>query len=345
MKSDFFQAMNDLEDKYVLDALPKKMEKNKYTFYFGLPKKITCAVAAFSMFLILMITIGAMNPVFAKKLPFIGSVFHYIQNEMDFAGLYDNYADEIGEQAENNKISVCISEIYCDGNNLFLSYRIESEIPFKDYVDKEYVQSQMDYTNIITIKDFPELRLNDYGIRGLEGKFLDDYTFAGAETYSLGEMEFPDSFTLDISINSWILMLMDGSEYSILGNWKFSIPVTVNKKDINTISVGMSNQGHSIDKVVVSPVMITIFTSYPDVYGDSVNYEVLVFSDLSDQDITFAGVYDSTEGISKIPRSWVGNVLDIYVLDHSSHSALGAEGHLYENIKKYAIVHTQIDLQ
>lgn len=345
MKNDLFQAMNQLDDKYVLETLPKNMEANKYTFYLGLPKKVTYAAAAFAMFLILAVAVGVMNPVFAKSLPFVGSVFRYIQDEMDFAGLYSSYADEIGERAENNDISVYISEAYCDGSNLFLSYQIESEIPFSDYVGKEYVQSQMDYANVIKINDFPELKLNDFGIRGLEGKFLDEYTFVGAETYSLGGMEFPDSFVLDISINSWILMLMDGSECSIPGNWKFSIPVEVNEEDINTIQVGISEQGHSIDKVVVSPVMITIFTSYPDVYGDSLNYEVLVFSDSSDQDIAFAGVYDRTKGITRIPGSWVGDVIDIYVLDHSSHSSLGADGHSRENVEKYAIVHTQINLR
>ena len=60
--------------------------------------------------------------------------------------------------------------------------------------------------------------------------------------------------------------------------------------------------GHTIDSVLVSPVMATIYTSYPDIYGDTVDYSVVVLGDKSDENIGRIAIYGKTDGITKVPR-------------------------------------------
>lgn len=156
---------------------------------------------------------------------------------------------------------------------------------------------------------------------------------------------FPESDTFNISIRSLEVIQENGIGIEIKGRWKFSIPINVNTKDIKTVQVKEISEGHSIDKVIVSPIMLTVYTSYPDIYRGTVNYEVVAFSDISEDDVTIQGQYGATSGVTRIPRNRVGNVLDIYVLDSSVLKKTGIKKYTRENIEPYAIVHKQIELQ
>ena len=46
--------------------------------------------------------------------------------------------------------------------------------------------------------------------------------------------------------------------------------------------------------------MITVYTSYPDIYEDTLAYRVYVFGDLSDENIGYSGEYGATRGITRI---------------------------------------------
>lgn len=340
MKNKIFYAMNFIDDEFVLETIPEFYKRNvKAKKYVGKVKYIA-AIAATMLILIIMT-----NPALAKNLPFIENVFAYIQEKLDFVGRYSDYADEIGESAYSNGISATISEVYCDGINLFISYKIQSEKPFADYTKKEIFQTQLNYSSCVLLNDYPDLKLDDFGVAGLEGQFIDEYTFAGVETYSLDGQEFPESFTLNISIFSWNLILEDMAEKRINGKWKFSIPVSINSSDIQTFEINKTSNGHTINKVVVSPIMITIYSSYPDIYSGTVHYEVVAFSNLSDRNIVMQGVYDKTEGVTRIPRNYAGDILDIYAIDNSKLDAVGLKEYSQKNIEKHAIVHTQIKLQ
>lgn len=90
--------------------------------------------AGISLFMILWF--GATYPAAAAKLPIVGRVFRYIQEKLEFGGNYEGYADEIGAVYSNNGISVTISEAYCDGTVLVLSYKVESKMAFRSYPEE-----------------------------------------------------------------------------------------------------------------------------------------------------------------------------------------------------------------
>lgn len=72
---------------------------------------------------------------------------------------------------------------------------------------------------------------------------------------------------------------MKNQNISIWGQWKFSIPIQVNKEDVTMYEVNGWNEGYSIDEVIVTPIITTIKTTHPDIYRDNFNYDVLVYGD------------------------------------------------------------------
>lgn len=343
---DLFWAMNGIRDAYILEAVPQnwkyyenKRQKKIYKSFF----KLGLTAAAM---LIVILCVNISYPAFARNIPFIGGIFGYLQDNLDFSGNFVEYANSVGEQVKSNGITATISEIYCDEKNLFVAYRIESDKPF-DHYGKDYIKTNMEYHSMAAIENHPEIKLSDVGVGGLQGEFVDEFTFVGVEFYSLYEDSFPDSFTFHIVISSWNLILNDASEKPIYGSWRFQIPVQVNYEDIETRELNIVNQEHSIDKVVISPVMITVYTSYPDIYRDTPDYDVMAFGDLSDVDITVQGKfdYDIGKGYVRISRDSVKKTLELYVIDSSLLPEDVENPYDKEIIKQYAIVSAKIDLQ
>lgn len=108
---------------------------------------------------------------------------------------------------------------------------------------------------------------------------------------------------------------------------------------------GAEAEDHTIDKVVVSPVVITVYSSCPDIYGDTVNYSVHAFSDIRDGDVGIQGCYGATGGITRIPRKWVGSRLELYVVDHSDPDIEKARQDLKKEVQEHAILNTTVHLQ
>ena len=284
-------------------------------------------------------------PVYARGIPVFGSVFAYIQDNLDFMGLYSNYAFEVGEHARDKDVDITLSEVYCDGYNLFISYTVESD-KFDSMLKKDegYSNSQLNYygkNNIIY--DGKEKELDGFGVTGIEGKFVDNKTFVGVETLSLGEEKFPDSFTLQISVSA--VGLIGRKQDMISGKWQFNIQVDRNDEDVITYDINVTENEHTIDKAVVSPIMITIYTSYPDLYVGTVNYRVLTYSDISPlDDVSQMGEFSANSGYVKIPRNRVGKNMDIYVIDASKLEE-GESTDDRDTVEKYAIVSAHINLQ
>ena len=308
-------------------------------------KKICMLTCGIAIVVILSATvINIVIPSYARGLPVIGNVFAYIQDNLDFAGNYSDHVYKLGDTVVSNGTSVTLSEVYCDGMNLYVSYVIESD-RFQQINGKNgYSDTQLEYYESSYAYDDTEMiSLPDFGIRGLEGKFIDEKTFVGAETYSLSDKSFPESFNLCITIDSF--NMIGHEDKKITGKWSFDLVVKTDHSSIVTYEINEANQGHSIDKVIVSPIMITVFTSYPDIYGKSVRYHVGSFSDISPQDEVAAnGEYGNTSGITRIPRARVGKEIYIYVYDSAT---LDTEsGRPYrERIEDKSIVKTIISLQ
>ena len=345
MKSErFFAMMNLVADDYIHEAHPQKRTyyRSKQAKAHPLRYGICAAVAVMCTFALLFSSNG-----YAKSL--ITSAFQTIEQLIQVRGSYSSYATNVNQTVTSGDLSVTISEVYCDGINLFVSYIVESKKGFASYSEnyKNYIQIEYDKLDFIQCGD-DVFRLNDFGIAGLEGKYIDEYTFAGLEAYSLEGKPFPEAFDLEISISKFIPEISFPKnpfrKKGIRGRWNFDIPVVVNSADIQTIDVQVENNEHTIDKVIVSPIMVTIYTSYPDIYWGTVNYGVICYTDTGKKLLLGSGIYDATTGISWFPREEIINDLEIFVFDFTTLTKKGLEQISYEELKKHAIVSCTIDL-
>lgn len=216
---------------------------------------------------------------------------------------------------------------------------------FQDELERtDYHMKQLDYhadSYIMCDGIRHDLLYKDTGIAGLEGDFPDERTFVGMETYYLEEEDIISDFKLHVSIDS--VGLFDGVQER--GEWVFDVEVHNDKDKLETYVINLENEGHSIDKVVVSPVMATVYTSYPDIYKGTVSYRVFVYSDLSpDKDIGISGEYAAANGVTRIPRNRIGKEMDIYVFDAAS-LADGEKTNQKDVVERNAIVTAHVDLK
>lgn len=345
-----FRAMDHVDEQYILEALPKKAD------YYYIPKhkaKWRGILGSVAAVLVVCVALNVVDPVFARGIPLLGNVFAYLQDKLDFPGEYSDFTNEVGVCVKNNGIGITVSEIYCDGTNLFVSYEITSEKPFESYAKNKFIMNQMNFA-VAEYIESPAGRekLDSFGVAGLEGEFTDANTFVGVETYSLKGKKFPETFCLKLDINAVQFVEGDMAHTDeIQGIWRFEIPVTVNSDSVVTIDINEVKEGHSIDKAVITPIMITIYTSYPDIYTDTVNYDVAVFGNASEKDLVRQGQYASTDGITQVRRTADDKYLDIYVFDNSQIKIEYAkmkgniDAEIRRQIEKNAIVHKQIIVQ
>ena len=336
----FLNAVGNISDEYLLEALSYR-ERKKTVKYFS---KVAAAILA--VMILTGFALNAFMPVYARNLPFIGNAFAFIQDRLHTGGAYSNYAFKIGDKVTDNGLTITMSEAYCDGVNLYVSFVVESETAFDTWTTDEYIKNQLNYDGTMYIESTEGRKsLDDFGLTGLEGKFTDAFTFVGVKSFSLSGAVFPDKFMLDMKINSVSLITEKADTEYVKGDWHFAPSINVNSGDVVTYEINKEANGHSIDKVVVTPIYVTIYTSYPDIYGDTTSYEVRTYTDgYADEDISSQGEYGRTFGITQIPRIRINNDLHIYVVNSPTLGEDGLSCGTQKVSKEHAIVSADITI-
>ena len=108
----------------------KKKNKIKGKGYKKVFKNIAAGLA-------IITGIGVGTTTLAYGVPIIKNAFERIQKEIWNKGDYSKYATEVNQTVSNNGVGITLSEILCDGQNLYVSYVIESKEPFK-YIKYKY---------------------------------------------------------------------------------------------------------------------------------------------------------------------------------------------------------------
>ena len=144
------------------------------------------------LFLVLAVSLNLFKPILARELPLVGGAFTYIQDKLTYAGLYDNYAYQVGETASHKGIDITLSEVYCDGTYLYVSFVVDG-IDFKKDLEKGgYSKFQLQYEGYTYITaDNKNLNLTAAGFSaGLEGEYIDENTFVGIDIFRLEKRIF-----------------------------------------------------------------------------------------------------------------------------------------------------------
>ncbi|XZI42647.1 DUF4179 domain-containing protein [Clostridium perfringens] len=252
----------------------KKKNKIKGKGY----KKVFKSIAAG---LAIIIGIGVGTSTFAYGVPIIKNAFERIQKEIWNKGDYSKYATEVNQTVSNNGVGITLSEILCDGQNLYVSYVIESKEPFKyikykydpvkDYdITKEQAEKiekmQLDYAAEAKVS-FADSELDNSGVSGLEERFIDDHTFVGVEEYNLTSlnMKIPDEFEFTINFNAIVeegWNIERDKDNVLEGTWNFKVPVKVDKLLSKNIEVNaINNDGIGIKEIISTPIKLKVVTT------------------------------------------------------------------------------------
>ena len=207
--------------------------------------------------------LGGVNPALASQIPIIGNAFELIEKNIYFPSNYSEYATSINEKANSNGIDITLSEVLCDGQSLYVTYIVENEKPFKytswdgsDSLDMNQLVIEQAYNKV----DFTKEELDSTGFTGLQGKFIDEYTFIGFQKYKFTNIEeVPDEFTFKTKINyiENYAISDEDKDYIKTGTWAFKVPVKVNKDLRNVVDLG--NQDIESDFMKINSISITPF--------------------------------------------------------------------------------------
>lgn len=252
----------------------KKKNKIKGKGYKKVFKNIAAGLA-------IITGIGVDTTTLAYGVPVIKNAFERIQKEIWNKGDYSKYATEVNQTVSNNGVGITLSEILCDGQNLYVSYVIESKEPFKyikykydpvkDYdITKEQAEKiekmQLDYAAEAKVS-FTDSELDNSGVSGLEGRFIDDHTFVGVEEYNLTSlnMKIPDEFEFTINFNTIVeegWNIERDKDNVLEGTWNFKVPVKVDKLLSKNIEVNaINNDGIGIKEIISTPIKLKVVTT------------------------------------------------------------------------------------
>ena len=132
-------SLDDITEQAVCRAAAKKAVHARTMKY-----AVSFAIAAF----LFLGGITVVQPVWAREIPFFNSIFEYINEYVTVPGEYGEYASNVLTASEDNGVKINLSEIYCDGENLFISYSVESKKPFSSYEKGKYNKRQLLTENI-----------------------------------------------------------------------------------------------------------------------------------------------------------------------------------------------------
>jgi Domain of unknown function (DUF4179) len=227
-------------DSLTANAISRGEKYKKKTVY----RKVLATSLSICLFLTLgMTSFGAS----AKVMDFAGNVFEELKEIIGLRG--GNEATKaINETVIDNKVSLTLQEVLCDEYGVYVSFVVRSEKPFSNTKDTQLLLYD-DYAKV----SFNNVNLDNGGKAGIEGKFIDKNTFIGVESYLFKDLkgEVPKNFNLDINIGAIALNTVHDNNI-VRGNWKFSVPVSLNGEGVKVITPSIKHNNISIRKVTLS---------------------------------------------------------------------------------------------
>ncbi len=216
------KATGSSQKKLTGTQKPHRRFKTVYKAALGM----TAAAAVFS-------TVCITNPAFAESIPLVGNVFEQIGSSLGFYGDYSKYAKQLTDStkdaqytdSEGNKdtgksakagqseeqettgktasdesysktvdgTTVTLSEVYCNDQAMYLSMTIHTEEKFPDtYMDSDGKPNIKLGRDSAIKYDYLNEKCNIYNAY-LDGKMLDDNTYAGVLRIPVEDMTVDDS--------------------------------------------------------------------------------------------------------------------------------------------------------
>lgn len=355
--SEFFDInISDKLEDSIDKAIANGIEKADRELRIRKVRRKRISVASAAALLVIAFTFGISNQALAAKLLLISNVFKEIEEKIQFPGDYSGYATSVEEAVYDNGVKVTLSQIMCDGEGLYVTYKIESDELFKytsrgeQVLDKTQLMTSEEYNKV----SFSDKELDNTGFAGLEGEFIDENTFIGMERYYLKSLdtEIPDNFEFEVKLKSVGTAGFSENDkgQNFYGTWAFKVPVKVDKGISKNIAVNYkTDKGLSLDYVFITPVSLRVNTTNPENY----HYGILVYDDKNNQlRADMSKIYDDNKQISyfsAVPKDSktlrVVIYRDILIKKETTQNSDGSYSTLYEDTGDEIFVDKTIEIK
>lgn len=343
-------------------------------------KGLLMGMSSVAAAMVLSVTVCVANPALAAKLPFIGNVFGTVGEDTGFQGDFTKDAVQLVTQEEeenspyvkkDNGIIFTISECNYESLAMYLAVSIESEEGFSDYMrtfarygsyaEQEESEMYVDYSTLyIKSTSTADFSASGEGIyegdpaKGtsspyyIQGKFLDEHTFAGiirVDLMMLGILDqengwnpidndkIPDAFTYTLKITD-IFADYEGEHLS--GNWDFALDVKLNRENTTQKELGETNEeGIGIQKVTKTAYEMYAEPIFPE--GKSAADYCVAICDAEGKPLESQGEYAEIYSVYGRDTSKV----TIYVVDYNTYMD-ECKGNNYTNLPKKAVYQTEV---
>lgn len=164
---------------------------------------ITCGSTAAVLCLTFLFCV--MNPVMAREIPILGTIFAKVADVFPFGNLPEEESSVLHEgesslyQVKDNGITITLEQEYVSNQALFIGVRMESDEPVPELVD--YVENGGQFLTLRTEESYsfrPEDSITTR--RRLEGKFENAHTFIGIMRIDFSELSL-DSRRYDRAVD------------------------------------------------------------------------------------------------------------------------------------------------
>lgn len=165
-------------------AMQKKTQKDKESIHWiKTGGKIAAGTAAV---LAAGFLFCAANPVMAKNIPVVGSLFETLQDHVSFFGDFADHATTLENTKTSDGLTITCSEIFANSQAIYVTMQFQSEEPFPDTLKNQDGKPIMEMYSTKTL-DFSSVE-DGVMLSNLEGEFLDDRTYACILRIALAEM-------------------------------------------------------------------------------------------------------------------------------------------------------------
>lgn len=346
-------------------------------------KRFIMGMSTVAAALVLSITACVANPSLAAKLPFIGHIFDTVEDDIGYKGDYSSSSeklvtlDEIGENGsiespyvqENNGITFTVSECNYESMAMYLAVSIEAEEGFSEELmnygrygtvdipegadqHSDYSVLYMESTASIDLSSigYGEIKFDPaYGTSApylMEGKFVDDHTFAGVIRVDLMDMQIldekegwkeissiPDEFPYQLNVTS---IYADPEGEHLKGEWDFDLDVKLNHENTVTKKIDETNE----EGVGIGTVTKTAYELYAELIlpeGISKADYIVAVCDADGRPLEAQG--DIAEIYSVYQRD-VSKVF-VYVVDYMTYMD-ECKGNNYQKLPEKAVFQTEV---
>jgi len=269
-------VLNDFEEQIAINEIVEKGfagRKASRIWQWQLTAVVAAIIIGISAF-------GFTFPALAQHIPIIGGIFARIElHGEDRLSSLANYATLVGETQISDGISVTLSELFFDGDVVYLTYLVEGD---RNIANVGNGIDHGDGQDALAINDFlffegdlaPKLIIDDV-INPLGELFstrveyypIDDYSFFFIVTIAVSSFyDLTNANHVEISLNLRELFRLsnDGISIEAQGPWDFRVSLEPSEYEMIVINQTIHQDGFdvTIHDLVISPARMRIDFSY-----------------------------------------------------------------------------------